>query len=376
MFQVTNFFIGAYLAWRLLAKWSLALNSKVVLSVLVIMLIEHHWLVSKIFGTSIPSPELPRSVLIALGFCYGVLLIGAVLIAIRDLAGLALLLSTKIIGRRVLDSLRLTSAILAVSVLASALSVYEAIRVPRVTTLEVVLPHLPVELDGYKMALLTDLHLSRLLQQSWAQEVVTKTNSLNANLVVISGDLVDGTLEDRAQDVEPLSALQAPDGVFAVSGNHEYYADYLSWMARFRELGISFLENSHVVIRPDKGGFVLAGVPDQVSTNFSQTPPDITKALMGKPEGLPVVLLDHRPGAMRANAMAGADLQLSGHTHGGHIRGVDLVVKAFNNGFVSGHYQVGESTLYVSNGAGLWPGLPLRLGRPSEITLITLRSLG
>ncbi|MNV60942.1 putative metallophosphoesterase [compost metagenome] len=97
---------------------------------------------------------------------------------------------------------------------------------------------------------------------------------------------------------------------------------------------------------------------------------------MGKPEGLPVVLLDHRPGAMRANAMAGADLQLSGHTHGGHIRGVDLVVKAFNNGFVSGHYQVGESTLYVSNGAGLWPGLPLRLGRPSEITLITLRSLG
>ncbi|WP_229487672.1 metallophosphoesterase [Pseudoduganella lutea] len=371
MLPIVNLFLGLYLVWRYLFRFPLNLAARAVLAAVLMALIEHHWLVSRIFGTTIASPEIPRAALIGISVAYGALVVTAVLLLLADLAGLAAWLPSRETGRKILRNRAVPHVFLALGIVTAGIGVAQAIRVPAVKPLEVHLPGLPAALDGYQVAHLTDLHLSRLLQAPWATEVVAATNALGADLIVISGDLVDGTPAARTSDVAPLAALAAKDGVFAVAGNHEYYADYVAWMRKFDELGIDMLENRHVVVRQ---GFVLAGVPDQVSAKHGQRVPDIAAALAGKPDGLPVMLLDHRPATILRNAGFGVDLQLSGHTHGGHARGLDLIVARFNEGFVSGRYSVGRSTLYVSNGAGLWPGFPIRLGRPSDITLITLRA--
>ena len=321
-----------------------------------------------------PSPELPRFVLLTLGVIYGALLLLALCTLARDAIGLVFLAFSRHYGRSMLFNNRATAAIATLAVTASLWGTWEAVRIPSIQRVSMELPGLAPEMDGYRMLLLTDLHASRLLQEPWIEEVVRKSNAQTPHIIVISGDLVDGSVEDRKSDVAPLAKLSAPDGVYAVSGNHEYYADYMIWMRTFKHLGIRMLENQHVVIQEARGGFILAGVPDQVATSHGESGPDIAKALLNRPENLPVVLLDHRPGHMRANQQHGIDLQLSGHTHGGHIKGVDQVVRYFNEGFVSGMYDVAGAKLYVSNGAGLWPGLPTRVGTPSEITLITLRT--
>jgi predicted MPP superfamily phosphohydrolase len=133
------------------------------------------------------------------------------------------------------------------------------------------------------------------------------------------------------------------------------------------------LENSHVQVQRGGAALTIAGVTDPVASNYGLPPPDLGAALAGADPKAPVILLDHRPIAAPANAARGVALQLSGHTHGGHILGMDQLVKRANGGYVSGRYDVDGMTLYVSNGAGLWPGFAARIGVPSEITLITLR---
>ncbi|MFN4161726.1 MAG: metallophosphoesterase, partial [Stenotrophomonas sp.] len=220
---------------------------------------------------------------------------------------------------------------------------------------------------------LTDIHASRLLTASWVAKVVANSNALKPDLVVITGDLIDGSVAARAADFAPLAQLRAPDGVIAITGNHEYYAQYTAWMQAFRAQGMQVLENSHVAVTRKDAALTIAGVTDPVAANYGLPLPDINAALAGADPAAPVILLDHRPGAARVNAAHGVKLQLSGHTHGGHIVGMDQLVKRANNGYVSGRYEVDGMTLYVSNGAGLWPGFPARIGVPSEITLITLR---
>jgi predicted MPP superfamily phosphohydrolase len=371
LLPIVNLVLGIYLIWRYLWKLQLKPAGKVALAALLMALIEHHWLVSRIFGTPIASPEIPRAALIGISVAYGTLLVTAVLVLLKDLAGLVAWLPARETGRRILRDRKASHVFFAIGLVLACVGVAQAIKVPAVKRFDMPLAGLPAELDGYRMVHLTDLHLSRLLQQSWAKDVVAATNALAPDLIVISGDLVDGTTAARAGDVAPLAALSAKDGVYAVAGNHEYYADYMAWMRKFDELGIAMLENRHVVIRQ---GLVLAGVPDMVSAKHGQQVPDLARALEGRPAHLPVVLLDHRPGNIVANRASGIGLQLSGHTHGGHAWGLDWIVARFNQGFVSGRYTVGQSTLYVSNGAGLWPGFPIRLGRPSDITLITLRA--
>ena len=204
--------------------------------------------------------------------------------------------------------------------------------------------------------------------------VVAKTNALDPDLIVITGDLADGTPAARAADVQPLHDLKARDGVLAIPGNHEYYADYLGWMRAYRALGLDMLENAHVVIRRGDAALAVAGTTDRQAGPFGQMRPDLTAALEGLDPGVPVILLAHRPGGAAQHAQAGVALQLSGHTHGGQILGPNLLTKWANEGFVSGLYHVGHMLLYVSNGTGLWNGLALRVGVPSEITQIVLRA--
>ncbi len=204
--------------------------------------------------------------------------------------------------------------------------------------------------------------------------VVAKTNALDADLIVLTGDLADGTPEARADDVRPLGDLRARDGVLAIPGNHEYYADYQRWMAVYRALGLNMLENAHVVIQRGDAALAVAGITDRQATSFGQPRPDLDKALEGLAPGMPVILLAHRPAGAAQHAQAGVALQVSGHTHGGQILGAHLLTQWANEGFVSGLYTVGGMQMYVSNGTGLWNGLAIRLGRPSEITRIVLRT--
>ena len=176
------------------------------------------------------------------------------------------------------------------------------------------------------------------------------------------------------RDVEPLRALQARDGVWAVPGNHEYFFDYDAWLRHLAGMGIRFLANAHVTLERDGGVLVLAGVTDRSAPATGYPGPDLEAALAGAPSAASIILLDHQPKNAPLAAARGVALQLSGHTHGGMIRGLDRLVARGNGGYVSGAYAVGGMTLYVSNGTALWPGFALRLGRPSELTRITLHT--
>ena len=262
------------------------------------------------------------------------------------------------------------------AVVLSVVGVTQAVRVPPVKEIEVELAGLPPEFEGYRLIQLTDLHLSKLFARRWAQEVVARANAQRPDLIVITGDLMDGTLEARRDDVEPLADLRADDGVLVIPGNHEYYYGYEGWMTKYQQLGMTRLCNSHVSITRGGSSLVVAGITDTASDRFSLPSPDLGRALSGAPQDAPVILLDHRPNTAPQAAQAGVALQLSGHTHGGMVKGLDRLVARFNNGFVSGFYQLGNMQLYVNNGTGMWNGFALRIGVPSELTVITLRGAG
>jgi predicted MPP superfamily phosphohydrolase len=173
-----------------------------------------------------------------------------------------------------------------------------------------------------------------------------------------------------------LRDLRATDGVYVISGNHEYIFGYDKWMAQFFELGLLSLENRRIVLDRDGGKLVFAGITDRASRHGGHPARDLAAVLEDIPEGAPVILLDHQPSDARHAAKLGVDLQLSGHTHGGLIVGIDRLAARANAGYVSGRYDVAGMTLYVNNGTALWPGFALRLGRPSELTRITLRPVG
>ncbi|TRM49511.1 metallophosphoesterase [Achromobacter sp. LC458] len=373
MFHVFTGLISLYVIWRFVLPLSLSRPAKGVLSLLLLGVAEHHLVTRNFFG-SMASPEVPATLLMALGWAFGALLLLAMLLLLRDVVGVVVYVFSRKQGRGLLAARGWAQGAAVAAALLSVIGVWQAVRVPDVKTLEIALPKLPPELDGFRLVQLTDLHASRLLEAPWMDAVVKKTNALNPDLIVITGDLVDGTTDARAADVLPLQALRAPQGVYAIPGNHEYYAEYQRWLPAFEKLGLRLLLNDHVTLTPNGQRLVLAGVTDKMAAAYDQPVPDVARALQGVPKTDPVILLSHRPPGAALNAQAGAGLQLSGHTHGGQILGPHLLTQLANEGYVSGLYQVNGMQLYVSNGTGLWPGLPIRLGRPSEITQIVLRA--
>jgi predicted MPP superfamily phosphohydrolase len=329
----------------------------------------HFW--NRLSSGSVFAPEFPRPVVLALNGAFGAILLLAVFQIALDLGALAAALLQR--GAVAIPgSVRLAAAGLAV--LLAAVGVANAVRVPPVRDVEVAIPGLPPEFDGYRLLQLTDLHLSRLFPASWARAVVARANAAGADLIVVTGDFIDGSVAMRRDDVAPLRDLRAPDGVWAIPGNHEYFFDYAAWMRHLAGLGLRMLPNAHAVLARAEARLVLAGVTDASAPASGEAEPDLAAALAGAPPGAPVVLLDHQPRAAKRAAVRGVALQLSGHTHGGMILGLDRLVARGNNGFVSGRYDVGGMILYVGNGTGIWPGFALRLGRPSEMTRFTLRA--
>ncbi|MGW2472081.1 metallophosphoesterase [Streptomyces sp. NPDC001665] len=244
---------------------------------------------------------------------------------------------------------------------------YGVLRGPRVKRVTVPLARLPRSAHGFRIAVVSDIHLGPILGRSHTQRIVDAVNRTQPDLIAVVGDLVDGSVADLGPAAEPLADLRARHGAFFVTGNHEYYSGAAQWVDHVRELGLHPLENARV----ETGGFDLAGVNDIAGESEGQGP-DFARALGDRDPARAVVLMAHQPVVIDEAVEHGVDLQLSGHTHGGQLWPGNYVAE-LSNPTVAGLERYGDTQLYVTRGAGAW-GPPVRVGAPSDITVVELAS--
>lgn len=244
---------------------------------------------------------------------------------------------------------------------------WTALKGPELQTAEIPVPEWS-QGESIRITQISDLHVGPIIKRKYVQEVVDKINALHADLVVITGDLGDGDVGDLLGDLEPLRRIVAPRGVYFVTGNHEYYWNASAWTTAVKNLGIQVLENKGVAI----SGLWLGGVPDVSAHHFAGgVVSDPKQALIGSEPWQFKVLLAHQPKSAIAAETAGFNLMLSGHTHKGQFFPFNFLVGFFNP-HVQGLERRNQMWVYVNQGTGFW-GPPLRLGVPSEITLLTLK---
>jgi len=270
-------------------------------------------------------------------------------------------------SRRLFVSRVVAGAAAAAAVGTVGYGTYGVLRGPKVKRVTVPLAKLPRAAHGYRIAVVSDIHLSPVLGRGFAQKVVDTINSTQPDLIAVVGDLVDGSVKDLGPAAAPLAQLKARHGSFFVTGNHEYFSGAEQWVDEVRRLGLRPLEND----RTELAWFDLAGVNDVAGESEGQGP-DFTKALGDRDTARACVLLAHQPVQIHDAVDHGVDLQLSGHTHGGQLWPGNFLAEAANP-TVAGLERYGDTQLYVSRGAGAW-GPPTRVGAPSDITVIQLAS--
>lgn len=272
----------------------------------------------------------------------------------------------------------------------SLIGFFNARRTARVVRIDVPIIGLPSALRGFTIAQLSDLHVGPTIRHGYIQRIVERVNRLEADVVAITGDLVDGDVPTLQRHIAPLAGLKARHGTFVVTGNHEYYAGATAWVAELRRMGLRVLQNEHVLLsargthgdmtaygaqtddEADAATLLLAGVNDFTAGHFDAAQAsDPQGALSGAPPGVSTrVLLAHQPRSAEAASAAGFQLQLSGHTHGGQFFPWNFFVP-LQQPYVSGLHRLSAMWIYISRGTGYW-GPPKRIGAPSEITLIRL----
>ncbi|MDV7135936.1 metallophosphoesterase [Williamsia muralis] len=261
-----------------------------------------------------------------------------------------------------------TAGVVIAAVATTSYGVVEAAR-PEVVRVTVPLAALPDEFDGLRVALISDLHVGPSRGGEFTARVVETVNAERPDLVAIAGDLVDGTVEKVAGDLQPLERLSAPLGVYGVSGNHEFYADDGGrWLDVWDRLGIRTLRNEHAVVERGGASIDIIGIHDYSSPKPYE--PDLSRALDGLDRERFGLLLAHEPRQAFEASDMGVDLQLSGHTHGGQMWPIRYLVP-LQQPSVEGLDRVGETTLYTTRGAGAW-GPPTRVGAAPEITILEL----
>ncbi|MGR6322794.1 metallophosphoesterase [Micromonospora soli] len=244
---------------------------------------------------------------------------------------------------------------------------------PRLDRVQIPLAKLPRSMDGLRIATVSDIHLGPLRGRSHTERIVAMINRMDADLVAVVGDLVDGSVAELGTAAEPLRDLRFRYGSFFVTGNHEYYSGVEEWVREVDRLGLRVLQNERQEIRARGGVLDLAGVNDVTAAGTGlAAPADYAAALGDRDPSRPVVLLAHQPVAAHEAAKFGVDLQLSGHTHGGQMAPFNLLVK-LQQPVVSGLGEVDGTKVYVTNGAGFW-GPPVRVGAPPQVTLVELRA--
>ena len=239
---------------------------------------------------------------------------------------------------------------------------------------EVVVPleRLPRELDGFHLVQVSDLHLGPVLGEAFCRRVAGRLRDLRPDLLVATGDLVDGPPRELAAALAPLGAVPARFGRFAVTGNHEFYAGARPWLDTLPRLGLEVLANRRVAVGDDGASFDLAGLHDPTARAFLPAEaPDPGAILRGRDPGRELVLLAHQPRQVEAGLATGAGLQLSGHTHGGQLQPFGLLTGLVQPYLAGLHRHEGRLWIYVSRGTGFW-GPPLRVLAPAEITSVRL----
>ncbi|MCQ2389130.1 MAG: metallophosphoesterase [Kiritimatiellae bacterium] len=374
------FLLGPALAWAGL-QWAftrpLGLSRRgVSVCALAFMAATQKFAWYRLLGGDMFVPELPRWFIIATDFLYS---------ASWMLLGFSLVLRLLERVWKGLSARRRVSAAACAALAAafSAWGLYEGMRVPDVVSREIAFPDLPPAFDGFRIVHLSDLHASPATNRARFEEIVRRVNACAADCVCVTGDFVDGAPETRAAQLEPLRGLLAKHGVYGCMGNHEIYSQYEAWRPVFASLGVRMLDDACAAISRGDARLALGGVVEPlcgVAESRAEWPENETRrAFASAPEGAFRILLQHRPSGAARNAAQGVRLQLSGHTHGGAIFGLDRLVARFNEGFLRGLREVfaeggsGALTLHVSPGTGQWAGFPLRMGVPAEITVLTLK---
>ncbi|WP_413728577.1 metallophosphoesterase [Sodalis sp. RH19] len=259
-----------------------------------------------------------------------------------------------------------------VAILLTLLGVYNARRNAPVKNIDIPIAGLAAGLDGFRIVQISDIHIGPTIKRGYVEKIVATVNALEADLIAVTGDVVDGSVPQLEADTRPLGALSARHGTFFVTGNHEYYAGADTWIAEFRRLGFQVLMNEHVVVNHGGARAIVAGVTDYSGGNFDPAhASDPQKAMRGAPGDILFrLLLAHQPRSATAASEAGFTLQLSGHTHGGQFLPWQFFVR-LQQPFVHGLDKLNDLWVYTSRGTGYW-GPPIRLAAPSEVTLLRL----
>ena len=283
----------------------------------------------------------------------------------RDLALLATL------GAPTLHTMVATAGVPAVlggSLLAMACGAAAAFRGPRLERIDLPVAGLHPDLDGFRIVQISDLHVGPNIGRRYVQRVAELSRSLQPDLIVLTGDIVDGPVARLAPHVAPLAALASDGRAFFILGNHDCYAGAGAWIAHFREMGMRVLLNSHELVRKGAARLLVGGVVDPA---YGKARPDANAAMVGAPAADFRLLLAHNPRLATLGAAAGFDLQLSGHTHAGQFFPWTLAVRLVHAPHVAGLSREGRMLVYVSAGTGTW-GPPVRFGTSPELTLIRL----
>jgi hypothetical protein len=253
-----------------------------------------------------------------------------------------------------------------------SIGLYQGFRTPKIKKRKITISNTLSELEGLKIVQISDLHIGPLIQKKFVQKVVEQINSLDADFLFITGDLVDGSFDKYSEHLSPLEFVKTKYGVFYVTGNHEYYSGVMKWIQKFKEIGFVVLLNSNSVINIKNTKLLIAGVTDLKAGNFidsHKTNPSLASHTIEKVDYK--ILLAHQPNSIFEASKYNFDLQFSGHTHGGQYFPSTILIYLFQK-FVSGFYKYKNTLLYVSKGTGYW-GPPLRLGASPEITYFELK---
>ncbi|HEV7914839.1 MAG TPA: metallophosphoesterase [Albitalea sp.] len=362
-----------YLAWRLVPAWA---GWPIVAAGLALLLLASAVAMPlALHARRIRSPRWAAVGTWAGYLCLGLFSSLLVLSLLRDAALIvALLADAALPGRIALDTLQWASgrAVSVIALIVTGWGFMNARRTAAVVDVEVPIRGLPPALNGFTIAQISDIHIGPTIRGGYLDAIVRSVNRLGADMVAVTGDLVDGRVQDLAPHVAPLAALSSRHGTYFVTGNHEYYSGAPAWIAELRRLGVCVLLNEHVVLRHGGAALLVAGVTDFSAHHFDAGQrSDPQAALAGAPVDATVrVLLAHQPRSADAAERAGFQLQLSGHTHGGQFWPWTLFVR-FQQPFTAGLHRLRALWVYVSRGTGYW-GPPKRLGAPSEITRLRL----
>ena len=372
-FYTLVFLLHAYLGWRLLPDRPTSAAGVAALAL---------WLIASanLIPLALISYRTRRQSLTELMAWTGLIAIGSfssllVLTVIRDVAlMLGWAASGWLLPANAFETFRGYSAV-AVPVLACVFTLVgfiNARRRAKVRSVEIPIADLPASLHGFTIVQISDIHVGPTIKRAYLEAIVDAVNDLGADLIAVTGDLVDGSVHELAQHTQPMARLCARHGAYFVTGNHEYYSGVKTWVAELRRLGMRVLMNEHVVLQHEGVDVVVAGVTDYSAHHYDpEHRSDPHAAIAGAPASAAVrVLLAHQPRSAPAAEAAGYHLQLSGHTHGGQFFPWNFFVR-LQQPFTAGLHRLGSLWVYTSPGTGYW-GPPKRLFAPSEITRLTL----